>query len=80
MVVDYLSKELTLNRIVGPYKKSERPTIQISKFGVIPKNHQKDSLKLIVVFITPKSVNDGIPKDLCGLTNTTVDGAIQKLL
>jgi len=37
VVDEYLSKELHLNRTAGPYYKSMFPSIQISRFGVIPK-------------------------------------------
>ena len=82
VVDEYLAKELALNRIAGPYKKSQLSTVQISRFGVIPKRHQKGSWRLIVDLSHPKmqSVNDGIPKDLCGLTYITVDDAIHEVL
>ena len=82
VVDEYLSKELALNRIVGPYKKSELPSIQISRFGVIPKRHQQNSWRLIIDLSHPKthSVNDGIPKGLCGLSYITIDDAIHKIL
>ena len=82
-VVDtYLSKEVALNRVAGPYNKSRIPNIQISRFGVIPKGHQQDSWRLIVDLSHPKSssVNDGIPRDLCGLSYITIDNAIEKIL
>ena len=82
VVDEYLAKELALNRIAGPYKKSQLSTVQISRFGVIPKRHQQGNWRLIVDLSHPKlqSVNDGIPKDLCGLTYITVDDAIHKVL
>ena len=82
VVDEYLAKELALNRIAGPYKKSQLSTVQISRFGVIPKRHQQDSWRLIVDLSHPKmqSVNNGIPKDLCGLAYITMDDAIHKVL
>ena len=82
VVDEYLAKELALNRIAGLYKKSQLSTVQISRFGVIPKRHQQDSWRLIVDLSHPKmqNINDDIPKDLCRLTYITVDDAIHKVL
>jgi len=79
-VEEYLSKELHLNRIAGPYCKSKLPSIQISRFGIIPKRHQ-NSWRLIIDLSHPKSnsVNDGIPKILCGLSYITID-AIHRII
>ena len=73
---------MTLSRVAGPFIKAHIPGIQISRFGVIPKSHQKDKWRLIVDLSHPKShsVNDGIPKSLCGLSYITVDDAINKIL
>ena len=40
IVDDYLQTELSLGRISGPFLKSQCSTVQISRFGVIPKRHQ----------------------------------------
>ena len=47
----------------------------VSRFGVIPKNHQPDIWRLIIDLSHPKgySVNDGIPKDLCSMSYITTD-------
>ena len=81
-VDEYLDKEMTLNRVAGPFTKAHLPGIQISRFGVIPKSHQPDKWRLIVDLSHPRSysVNDGIPKSLCGLSYITVDDAINKIL
>ena len=82
VVDEYLSKELHLHRIAGPYHKSEIPSIQISRFGVIPKRHQPNSWRLIIDLSHPKTngVNDGIPKVLCGLSYITIEDAIQRII
>ena len=82
VVDEYLDKEMTLSRVAGPFTKAHLPGIQISRFGVIPKSHQMDKWRLIVDLSHPKSysVNDGIPKSLCGLSYITVDTAINKIL
>jgi len=68
VVEEYLSRELHLNRIAGPYCKSKLPSIQISRFGIIPKRHQQNSWRLIIDLSHPKtnSVNDGIQKFYAG--------------
>ena len=82
VVGEYLDKEMTLSRVAGPFTKAHLPGIQISRFGVIPKSHQKDKWRLIVDLSNPKShnVNDGIPKSLCGLSYISVEDAINKIL
>ena len=47
VIDDYLAKEIALNRVVGPFKRHELPPIHVSRFGVIPKNHQKDKANKI---------------------------------
>ena len=82
VVDEYLSKEIRLNRIAGPYCKSKLPSIQISRFGVIPKRHQQNSWRLIIDLSHPEtnSVNDGIPKVLCGLSYITINDAIHRII
>jgi len=61
VVDEYLKKEIVEKRVVGPFRKSQFPAIQISRFGVVPKGHQKDKWRLIIDLSHPKahSVNDG---------------------
>ena len=82
VVDEYLSKELSHNRIAGPYSKSNLSSIQISRFGVIPKQHQQNSWRLIIDLSYPKtnSMNDGIPKVLCGLSYITIEDAIHRII
>ena len=79
---EYLSKELCLNWLAGSYCKSKLPSIQISRFGVIPKQHQQNSWRLIIDLSHPKtnSVNDSIPKILCGLSYITIDDVILRIV
>ena len=61
-VVDkYLHHELSLGRMLGLYPTSACPEVHISRFGVIPKNHQPNKWRLITD-LSPagSSVNDGI--------------------
>ena len=81
-VRQYLTDEIAHHRVAGPFKRSTIPDAHISRFGVIPKNHQPKKWRLIVDLSHPagKSVNDGIPKNLCSLTYITIDSAIQGIM
>ena len=48
VVDEYLQSKLTLQRISGPFQQTHCPVVQISRFGVIPKNHQPNNWRLIV--------------------------------
>ena len=82
VVDEYLQSELILQRISGPFQQTQCPVVQISRFGVIPKNHQPDKWRLIVDLSHPAghSVNDNILKALCSLSYITVDDAIQAIV
>ena len=62
VVEDYLQNEIALGRVIGPVSMSRVPSIQINRFGVIPKNHQPGKWRLIVDLSDPAgfSINDGI--------------------
>ena len=82
MIDDYLHKEVSLGRLSGPYPPYSCPSVQINRFGVIPKNHQQDSWRLITDLSHPSgmSVNDGISSELCTLNYVTIDDAILSIL
>jgi len=73
-----LAEEVELGHISGPFPCSSVPHAHISRFGVIPKNHQPNKWQLIVDLSHPngRSVNSGISKELCSLRYITVDDAI----
>ena len=81
VVSDYLTTELSLGRIAGPFPLAAVPHIHVSRFGVIPKG-QTGRWRLIVDLSHPKgqSVNDGIPKQLCSLKYITIDEAIKGII
>ena len=81
IVTQYLADEIMQRRVAGPFQRSTIPEAHISRFGVIPKNHQPNKWRLIIDLSHPagRSVNDGIPKKLCSLTYITVDSAIQHI-
>ena len=39
VIENYLQAEVSLRRVAGPYSTTSLPNCQISRFGVIPKNH-----------------------------------------
>ena len=82
VVEDYLQTELNIGRLMCSFRPSLAPSIHISRFGVIPKNHQKSKWRLIVDLSFPsgQSVNDGIPKELCSLKYITIDDAISYIV
>lgn len=82
VVQEYLQTEVTERRVAGPFPKGLIPAAHISRFGVIPKAHKPDSWRLIVDLSYPRgrSVNDGVPKELCSMQYITVDDAVHKIL
>ena len=64
IVQNYLTEEIALGLVAGPFPKSSAPQTQVSQFGVIPKNHQPNKWRLIVDLSHPigGSVNEGIPR------------------
>ena len=76
IVTTYLSKEVSLGRMLGPFQAAnDLPPLHINRFGVIPKGHNTGKWRLITDLSFPRnhSVNDGIDPTLCSLSYTTVD-------
>ena len=55
IVQEYLQKEVTKGRILGPFDPAEYPQIHTSCFGVIPKS-TPGKWRLIVDIITPSQI------------------------
>ena len=53
IVTDYLSIEIFLDRVAGPFPLKAIPQVHISRFGVIPKG-QTGKWRLIVDLSTPR--------------------------
>ncbi len=81
VIEEYLAKERLAGRIVGPLPPESCPA-HISRFGVIPKNHQPGKWRLIVDFSHPKGacVNEGIERELCSLSYTSIDEAVRQVI
>ena len=80
-VSDYMETEIQAGRVIGPLRSDVAQSIQISRFGVIPKRNKPGRWRLILDLSSPPgySVNDGISSDLCSLSFPTVDDAAQKI-
>ena len=74
VVEQYLTKEITAGRIIGPFSPIDIPGVQVSRMGVIPKAHQPNKWRLITDLSFPPhtSVNDGIDSSLCSMQYTSV--------
>ena len=73
VVTSYLSKEVSLGQMLGPFQTTTNlPPLHINRFGVIPKGHNTGKWRLItdLSFLHGHSVND---PTLCSLAYTTVD-------
>ena len=73
---EYLSKELSLGRMLGPFPSSLNLLyLQVNWVGIIPKGHNTGKWRLITDLSFPpnQSVNDGIDPSLCSLSYITVE-------
>ncbi len=81
-VIDaYLTRECNLGRVVGPLPLGSFEA-QVSRFGVIPKNHQPGKWRLIVDLSHPEGacVNEGIDPHLCSLSYASIDDAVRRVI
>lgn len=81
VIDEYLVKECSLGRIVGPLNPTILPGVHISRFGVIPKKHAQNEWRMILDLSSPEgsSVNDGVDPALCSLTYPSVRDAIAEI-
>ena len=81
VIDEYLEKEVRLGRVAGPFEPEACHQVHMSRFGVIPKNHQPGKWRLIVDLSHPQggSVNDGIEPELCSLRYTSVEEAARRV-
>ena len=73
---EYLSKELSLGCMLGPFPSSMNlPYLQVNRVGIIPKGHNTGKWRLITDLSFPlnQSVNDGIDPSLCFLSYITIE-------
>ncbi len=81
VISSFLEAELHAGRVFGPVDLELANTVQVNRFGLVPKGHQPGKWRLIVDLSSPKggSVNDGIEPSLCRLHYTSVDEACVKV-
>ena len=81
VVNEYLHTEISLGRVAGPFPSEAIQNGHISRFGVIPNNHQPNKWRLIVdlSYPTGHSVNDRISPPLCTLHYVTTDDAVNQI-
>ena len=81
VIEDYIRKECTMGRLLGPFDPKLFPEVQVSRFGVIPKS-EPGSWRLILDLSFPEgqSVNDGINPEICSLSYVTVDHAVEAIM
>ena len=73
---EYLEKELSLGRMLGPFPSTGVfPRLHVNRVGIIPKGHNTGKWRLITDLSFPpdQSVNDGIDPSLCSLSYITVE-------
>ena len=77
VVSDYLTEEVALNRVMElPLEEAAgKIGVHCSPFGVIPKKNKPGKWRLIVDLSSPEghSVNDGIDREQCSFSYTSVD-------
>ena len=78
-VEEYLKKEIRENEVASPFP-AQACVGHVSRFGVIPKSHQPNKWPFIFDLSSPKerSIDAGVPKELCSMSYITVDDAVQK--
>ena len=81
IIDDYLANEFHLNRI-SLVPKDFQPSVHISPFGVIPKRNKPGKWRLILDLSSPDhySVNEGISKELCSLSYTSIDEIVKRII
>ncbi len=76
VISSFLEAELLAGRVYGPLDPEFSFTVQVNRFGLVPKGYHPGKWRLIVD-LSPKgaSFNDGIEPSLCSLHYTSVDEA-----
>ena len=61
--------------MIGPIEPEVAPSVQVNRFGLVPKGHQPRKWQLIVDLSFPRgcSVNDAIEPEVCSLHYTLLD-------
>ena len=75
VVADYIRKEVTLGRMIGPLHTNVVQFVHRNRIGVVLKGHTTGKWRLITDLSFPPgySVNDGIDPALCSLSYVSID-------
>ena len=80
VIIEYRAKEVSLLRVFGPTPVPALDSLQINRFGVIPKKDGGWRLILDLSFPFGHSVNDGINEEEFTLTYSKVSNAIALII
>ena len=80
VIREYLAKECSEGKVIGPLDPACFPMVHTSRIGVIPKGNT-GRWRLIVDLSSPEggSVNDGIDESFCSLSYVSIDDAVQAI-
>lgn len=75
VIREYIARELSKGRMIGPLPCSWRPIVHVNRVGLVPKGHDSGKFRLITDLSFPHgaSTNDGIDPDLVSLSYISVD-------
>ena len=82
VISGFLSSELRARQVLGPIKPEVAATVQVNRFGLVPKGHQPGKWWLIIDLSFPRgcSVDDGVEPEVCSLHYTSVDEACKRVM
>lgn len=77
VVKEKIQVEIEAGRVDGPFRNPPFPNMHISPLGLVPKK-TSGGFRIIQHLSYPegKSINDGIPKDLCSVQYQNIDHAV----
>ena len=75
VVVEQITEEQTTGRLLGPLTGDQTAGVHTSPIGFVPESNK---WRMICDLSSPsgRSINDGIPRELCSLQYASVDDAI----
>ena len=78
VISGFLSSELRAGQVLGPIEPEVSASVQVNRFGLVPKGHQPRKWRLIVDLSFPRgcSVNDGVEPEVCRLHYTSVASSV----
>ena len=83
VVADYIKTEVVAKRLVELSRETAAAlAVHCSPIGIIPKKNRPGKWRLIVDLLSPESasVNDGIRKELCSQSYTSVDAIADRIV